>query len=315
MPAAMACIKKRALISIGNIKTSLTVSKVNTCKNKIENIILETELNVNYKNSLIRGPNLPKYIKEKGIKVIKKLLSLANKQSVHNVIAISFGAINFAKNNKSFIKIIENETDIKIIPITKEQEAVLNLLSIKTFLKLPAKNIAIWDIDEDSMSFATAIEKGEFKVITRNIGSNTFSDSIKKLKYESNIKSKKNIKSQPIEKSAQVVASLLAKNKIPLAFNNYLKNKTIFSIGEIHSETQKFIITKKQFYTQEDYLKSINKEVKLKGQQSLGSFSSANITNLILTLGFMEALDIKKILPASKNSSYSALLSPELWEN
>lgn len=316
------CLRTRAAFDIGSGATRMTVAKINICKGRIIKILKEAEEPVFYKRTLDISSNkmFNKKVMEAGLNSIKKLKNLARPFNPHHFVGVATQAFREARNGKEFIKTLSHELNMKIYIIPQKKEAIIGFLSALSVVKVDGAKLLVWDIGGGSMQLTGLNSKYQYLVHLDKLGSLNF----KNLVIES-IKGKNHKKvttPNPIGKKGHNLSYRLAKQYAHFQTpNDFLKkgsNSQIVGIGGVLFWSVRSMLKKKKsqsFFTRDEILKSIKKFRKYSDKKIGGKYASTNVSNLILILGYMDAMGVTKVKTLNLNMSHGILIDKDFWVN
>ncbi|MBE8222169.1 MAG: hypothetical protein HAW60_05520 [Bdellovibrionales bacterium] len=326
------CVYVKGGFDLGSGSTKFRVAKVDVCRGKILKVFLDQSVLVAYKENLVLVDGrfkFNKYIQDKGILVLKKMLKRAKKFNVDRFVGVGTSAFRKANNSLSFFARIKKELGINLRILTHKQEAEIGFLSAKVFLSqlkksvVKNKKIIVWDIGGGSMQMffkeklkASNLFLQKSLIYKGNLASISFKNYIiKKIQKKSYKKSPNPIGSLTARK-AEKYSFNYAQKTIPNNLKQIFKQKfLILGIGGVHynsvfKQIKKTVNKKnKNYYTKYELQKTLNLRKNLSNKKIGGKYASTDVSNLILVLGFMKYLKINKIYTEKINLTNGVLLN------
>lgn len=293
-------------LDIGSGATKIMVAKVDFCKGKVLEVLLNESKQVSYNEDLEKNAdgNLSEAIIESGHKSLSELIAKGKTFKPKKSYGVATSVFRKAKNGTDVIKGFAKKTGIKLAVISQEEEAYLGYLSVMSLMdeKDPAaKNIVVWDIGGGSMQMFSMDENKKPQRYLGDLASVTFKNMVIEV-----IQSKSpetTTTPNPIgDKRDQVItlARSYARLHVPADLKYQIKNRTVVGVGGVHAYSIKGQIqgqtqTKEPFYTLEQLSATSKIQVEKSDSELKGDYRSTDVTNLLLVQGFMEALGIKEV--------------------
>lgn len=316
------CDRVRVAFDIGSGSTRMVVAKVNSCKNRVEKILKEEERAVLYKLDLDQSPDqrFSKKIKKLGLDTMLELKEIAKKYNPNHYVAVSTEAFRMAKNADQYIEELKEALDMIIYIIPQEKEGTLGFLSALHQIKFDGNKVSVWDIGAGSMQITMVNDDYDFKIYLDKLGSETFKNFI--LETIKGLNHKKVISPNPIgakgSKLALNFSQYYAENSVPEFIKNKIKNTRVIGIGGVHFWSIRNLLNKKSNdleFTTKEIEKAIKKYKDYDDKKVGGKFAHTDVSNLILVLGYMNALEIKKVTALNITMGHGILLDREFWSH
>ena len=315
------CLRTRAAFDIGSGATRMTVAKVNICKNRIVKILKEVELPVFYKRFLDKSPDktFNKEIQQTGLESLRKLKEMARAFNPHHHVGVATQAFREARNGEDFIKTLSEELGVKIYIIQQKKEAIIGFLSALSAVQVDGSKLLVWDIGGGSMQLTGLNDQYQYLVHLDKLGSLNFKNLI--IESIQGRNHKKRTTPNPIGKKGQKLAYKLAKHyanfQTPDTFLRKAHQSHIVGIGGVlYWSIRGMLKIKKSrnFFTRKEIAKAIEKYKTYNDKKIGGKYASSDVSNLILVLGFMDAMGIKKVETINLNMSHGMLIDKEFWK-
>lgn len=198
-PEKKNCDSVRAAFDIGSGSTRVKVAKVDSCKNKILEVLLEREEKSDLKEDLLksRTGSFSEEVMASTLATLKTLKTEAVKFGPNEYVAVATDAFREAKNGQKFIEKINVELWINPRIITQGEEALLGFYGSAENLGTTPENTVIWDVGGSSQQIIKYNGNNRFTIYEGRLGAVTFKDYIIK-------KSKKS--KRKISKSNQLIS-------------------------------------------------------------------------------------------------------------
>lgn len=302
------CFLKRAALDIGSGATKLKIAQVDICKNKIISLLVDKSFAVEYKSDLKRSKNNTfsyRVIKkgEDSFRLIEKILK---QHSIEKAIAVATSAFRTSKNSSVLVDIAKKYfIDIKII--TQKAEALLGYKAAR--LLSGSNNYIVWDIGGGSMQMVYKLNANEL-IYQGHLASVPFREYIIKTVQKSSKSSPNPISKDDTQTSLEYAKSYAIKD-IPEAFKSLFdyKRANVIGIGGVHSKAILKAMGRTKFYTRTQLKAFLSKQRLLSDEELSNKYASTSVSNLILVLGYMQALNIDKVITGNINLSDGLLLN------
>lgn len=313
------CLVTRAAFDIGSGTTKLKVAQVNTCKKKIEKILLEANREVGYKQALKDSKNnkLNKLIVKKGIAMLKELKAQAQRFMPESYTAVATSAFRTAKNGKKVARKISKKLGFKINIISQQKEAEIGFVGASALTDKKLNEIVVWDIGGGSMQMTAYNNNGNYDIYKGKLAAVSFKNHViyEVQNHNGEIPTTPN----PITEEDKVLALKdardYAKNTVPKSIMKKIKSEKtlVLGIGGVHYFSIGENVSETNTYSMDMILNHLNKSLYLTDEQlGGGKYVSTDITNLILVAGFMEELQINEVKTIKVNMADGLLINPSL---
>lgn len=313
----------RAAIDIGSGATKLKVAEVDLKLNKIAKVIFEQEIAVPYQRELEHSADhtFSKELMEQGVESIQVLKQSAMQQGAKKVVAVATAAFRKAKNADDFVVKVYDQTGVEINIINQNLEGILAFNAVLSKVATPEDRILVWDVGGGSLQLTVIHSKEGYFVGKGTTASNPFKrDVIAHIqnKDPSEVKTPNPLTSQDMEKAVQH-AEELAKT----ATDSHIKEKiqdpntvvygvgSLFYIG-IRKTINDSTATQENLSTAVTKFENMDDEEVGEGDKG---HADVRVTNALLILGYMKALNIKKVHIMDINIADGAMVYPEFWND
>lgn len=309
------CIVYRAAFDVGSETTKMKVAKVNKCLQKNEGIIYRNEAKVPYAENHRSGTFNPA-IKKAGIIALTGLKNKAISHQAEAFSGVATESFRQASDALEFLDEIKNKTGISLKLIDQKEEAILGYLAATAAFPAEPEKIIVWDIGGSSMQMILRDKNKKFIIYRGKMASVSFKEKIiSQIKQQ---KLGKHSSPNPIGKenlkNAIEIASIAAENvSEEIRQIIHEPDTVIIGIGGVHNQSVKKQLKAKAGYTREELINAINRRIELNDKEIGGRYADTDVSNLILVLGFMEKLGIKKVMPVDVNLADGVLIDPAFW--
>jgi exopolyphosphatase/guanosine-5'-triphosphate,3'-diphosphate pyrophosphatase len=311
----------RAAFDIGSGTTKMTVAVVDRDTQKIVEVLLTQNQAVGYKEALAQSASheFSDALMLQGVDALKALKSQAESKGAQQFFAVATAAFRDAKNSALFVDRIKKEIGIAVKVISQQEEGELGFLGAYAKTAVPLQNLVVWDIGGGSMQF-TAQAANRFTVYHGDLASVSFKKHLTESIQKKTDATSPNPISSKEKDEAINFAREHAKQNVLTAITDRLKLSTtvVVGIGGVHfnsvnEQINQFLERKKFVYTLDELRKTVEARIGLHDDEIKIPYADVAISNLLLVLGYCEALGIKEVTAANINLNDAILINPEFW--
>ncbi len=309
----------RAAIDIGSGATKLRVAEVNLRTHKIDRILINESFPVQYQEHLSKSPNntFDDEVMQTGIDAIKKSEQIASQYHPQKIIAVATASFRKAANSQAFIDKIFKTTGVRVYVIDQELEGKLAFNAVLSQEEGDPSNLVVWDIGGGSLQLTALNQQGGYLIYRGDIASIQFKNMvIEDIQHKNS-----NQVSTPNPMTASEIQQGVVKareiaQKVDQVFKERIRqpNAHLVGVGNIFAYGIYPKVDKKSPFSQQD-LSQATFGLANKTDQQLGGGDYANVqlTNAILVLGYMQALNIPQMAVLDINNADGALIYPDFW--
>ena len=309
----------RAAIDIGSGATKLRVAEVNLKTHKIEKILINESFPVQYQEQLSKNANnsFDEQVMLVGLDAIKKSKQIAMENGAQKVIAVATASFRKAENSQAFIDKIYQETGVRVFVIDQELEGMLAFNAVLAQENYDPAHLIVWDIGGGSLQKTAKHPVEDYQIYRGETASIHFKNMIVNDIQLKNI----NVVTTPNPMTAEEIhkgvlkARELAQDVDQIFKDRILQpNAQIVGVGNIFAYGIYPIVGKKSPFTQQElYEATMNMAHKDDKQLGGGDYANVQLSNAILILGYMQALNIQKMDILDINNADGALLYADFW--
>lgn len=318
-PQATAEKVVRAAIDIGSGATKLRVAEVNLKTKKIEKILVNESFPVQYQEHLTKSANntFDNEVMQTGIEAIKKSAQIASKYHAEKVIAVATASFRKAANSQALIDEIYKQTGVRVYVIDQELEGKLAFNAVLSQGNYNPRDLIVWDIGGGSLQMTALDPQGEYQIYRGDVASIQFKNMIIQDIQNNNI----NQVTTPNPMAPSDIQKAIYKAReiaqgVDQVFKDRIvrQNTQIVGVGNIFAYGIYPIVGKKSPFAQQD-LNQATMNLANKNDQQVGGGDYANVqvSNAILVLGYMQALNINQMQVLDINNADGALLYADFW--
>ncbi len=311
------CIAKRAAFDIGSGTTKMTVALVDTCRHTILKVLGEAKEKVPYKSDLSASKDrkFSQEIIDRGMKVLTTFKAQAVSLGAKTFAAVATSAFRHARNPKIFLERAYRELGLRIKIISQQDEGEIGYYGAAGKVKNNGKPLVVWDIGGGSMQLSASISE-KLSVHKGSLASVTFKDYILKHIQRKETRATPNPIFQSDAAAALEHAKAHALKTTSQDLKAKLSNSEILGIGGVHYYSiRNQVNSDSKSFTQKEVRDTLHRRLGLSDEAIGSKYASTEISNLILVLGYMEALNIQKVNVAKVNMTDGILVNPTYWKS
>jgi exopolyphosphatase/guanosine-5'-triphosphate,3'-diphosphate pyrophosphatase len=310
----------RAALDIGSGATNLKIAKVDPKTNKIISQIFDKSIPVPYQKHLEQSSDntFDREVMEQGLQAIKELKQTAENYHVKKVIGVATAAFRQAVNAPQFAKEIEQQTGVQVRIINQDEEGILAFRGALALTPAEPEKTVVWDIGGGSMQLTTLTEAGTYLVEKGKTASIPFKNAIIEQIQHKNlsvVQSPNPMSPEEIQAALHYAGNLALQTdpyvvtKIQTPGTQVLAAGSLFNYGILPLVSDKKIASAAEL--EQAVLKMANKtDAELPG----GSLVEVAVSNPVLVLGYMNALQIPQVEVVKVNNADGALTYRPYWE-
>jgi len=315
-----ALIVRRAAFDIGSASIKCTVADVDTDTGNIVKVVEAYSRKLDFAEDVARSydDNLSREIMDKGLEVLKELKLEALNLRATQFSAVGGAVFREARNGRAYFVTIKKEIGISARVVSKQQGAVLNFYSVQQVENVSLRDLLVWDIGGASQEMTVRVESGALAFYIDSMGSVPFKHAvISKIQGKdfNLVLSPNPVSADQVQRALEYVETYATMNTNPMIGKRIRSGLVnIYGIGGVHYyAVPEQIGGREPFYTREDVQAAVEKWTAQPDEAFESEYASSRLTNLILVLGYMNALGIDKVSPLKVNQTEGLLVSPEFW--
>lgn len=318
--AQEATVVRRAAMDIGSANIKCAVADVDIATGRVVEMIETMSMKVDFAEDLARSydSNLTEEIMVAGIEALRKIKARALELKAVEFSAAGGAVFRAARNGRAYFVRIENETGIPCRVISKQQAAMLNFHAAKQAMHSSPRAVLVWDIGGGSQNMTARSFDGGLHFYLDNMASVTFKnvviERIQK-KTPATTTSPNPVSMEEVQVALTYIRGY-AETTVPQLIATKLKNENMIvaGIGGVHYYSIPEVLGERnEFYTREEVAQALEEWTGKTDEDFDSKYAATRLTNLILVLGFMDALGINEIYPLKVNHSNGLLTAREFW--
>ncbi len=320
-PAASAGEEIRAAIDIGSGTTNMKIAKIDTDNNTIITMLFQKTLPVAYQSHLEKNGLFDQEVMQAGLKAMKILKEDADKYQVKKIVAVATAAFRSSKNAQVLVDEIMKQTGIEVKVISQEQEGILGFRAAVADASVRPEQAVVWDIGGGSFQLTTLDDAGNYVVEKGTEASVPFRNYIIQ-KIEG--KDPKQVSTPNPMSRADMLKAIAYAETIAAGTNALIKQKIcqsetcvlcIKAVGNLFNIGIRSLVNGKPQVTRSE-LNAAVMQLAEKGDAEIpgGAHADVYISNALLVLGFMNALNIQQVTVLDINNTDGVLTFPDYWK-
>ncbi|KAB1442101.1 Ppx/GppA phosphatase family protein [Pseudodesulfovibrio senegalensis] len=324
-------LTRRAALDIGSGSIKCKVADVDTKNGKIVHIVEQMWRKADFKESIARDPakRIAPSVAAEGMNILRDFVAKSRELGATQFAAVGTQAFHEASNGREYFRTIRETLGIPAVIITQEQQACLGFEAARQHFDIPARSMVVWDIGAATIQLAARARNGSRLYSLGTQASVGFKNYvIEEIQHENlAFRQSPNPMSYSDVQKALRHARWLADTSTSEAMKRHIHahDATVIGIGPVHAISIMGQILGKpwdkndpsapQKYTADQVRDALDHRFGMTDGAIGGDFANVQITNLILVLGYMEALDIQEVVPASINMADGLLVVGEIKDD
>jgi len=311
---------RRAAFDIGSAAIKCTIADVDTQTGRIVSILETQSHKIDYAEDLGHSydSNLSKEIMAEGIDILKKMKEMAKDLNVLEYSAAGGSVFRTARNGRAYFVQIEEKTGIPSRIVSEQQAAMLSYHAVQQTMIHSNKSIMVWDIGGGSMTMTMRDLEGGLLFYLNPMASVPFKNLVIELfqgKNPDTVSTPNPLQEEEVAKALTYIKSHAAVS-VPARISSKLKHMDIHvaGIGGVHYYAMPEMLGgREEYYTRDQVAEALTKWTGKSDEDIDSEYANTRVTNLILVLGYMDALGLKSIHPLKIDQSNGLLAAPEFW--
>lgn len=311
---------RRAAFDVGSAAIKCTVADVDTADGTIAKVIETLSIKVDFAEDMARSydGNFSREVLAKGMDALRELKTKALDLGAKEFSAVGGSAFREARNGRAFFATVKDELGIRARVISKQQTSLLSYHSVRLNKDISAMNLLVWDVGGGSQQMTTRNLDGGLTFYIDNMAAVPFKNVVINIIQEKDLNTVKSPNPISLEQAARALeyAATYASMNVPPPLAKRIKGGAmqVIGIGGVHYYAIPELIGKAQpTYTRAQVEDALNRWVGKTDEEFKSEYADSRLTNLILVLGYMKALDIDEVSPLKANQTEGLLVAPEFW--
>ena len=313
-------VVRRAAFDVGSTSVKCTVADVDPITGTLVKVVDTFSRKVDFAEDLARSydGNLSREIQDQGQAALEALRQKALELQARQLSAVGGACFRTARNGRAYFVTLQEKLGFSCRIISEQQSSLLSYHAVRLAADVPETALMVWDIGGDTQKMTARNRDGSMTFYADDMASVSFKNAVIRLVQGKDITAV----SSPNPMDAAQVADALryavsrAEAGVPSGLADRLRNglMTVIGIGGVHfhsiSETME---TGPAPYTRQQVEDAVRKWTGQPDAAFASEYAATRLTNLILVLGWMRAMDIRTVTPMAVNEAYGLLVCPEYW--
>ncbi len=300
---AQPCLQRQGAIDIGSGSVKLFAAVVDTCNKTIVETLYEDGFPLQVNDALERSDDdsIPlEFLEKEAVPQLEKQIKAMKEKEVSKITGFATAAFRKASNGERALFYLSQKLKVDLKIITQRKESDIAALSVLDRLKIKnseLQNIVIWDIGGGSMQMRGTNSNGNLEIYEGDLASVTFKNKIIQEVLKKDLK--KVTSPNPLGDRYKIAARQAqqhAKESVSDFFRSRPSSTRWIGVGGVLARSVQEQVDSKSSLLEKKKLERVLKiRANLSDHDLEGDYKATDVTNLALVLGFMEALQIKKM--------------------
>ncbi len=316
-------IERRAAFDIGSGQIKMQVSDVDITANKIVNVLLTDIATVKLRESLVKSLDgrLSSDIQNQTVEAIVQLLEKAAPFHPEARHAVATETLRLAKNGEALAERIKNEAGVPVTIISQEEEGILGFISAVSISGIDPVHAVSWDFGGASFQITMKCDD-HYMVYQGKLGKIPFKIALLQIQGRTDQTVSPNPISKPqVTQALQFIKDTLKDVPATLRQKLHRPDTIVLEVGinPLYGMLQNTDFNSLRLQQEIESRVNLDDDaIMMKDSiaQEYKGVSAYVVSNLILALGIMQALDISQVHYAGTQgaNAVGVLLSPKYWE-
>lgn len=315
---AKECHEVRMALDFGSTSIKMAVAEVDFCSNKISEVFLRASRKIDFQGDLIKSSNkkFSRKIMWTGLQIISEMFQLAKPYDVKQSLAVGTSVFRKAINASDFANKLQKWFDLNFLVISPKQKGKLSFEAVRSTVKTPRKNIAVWEIGAGSMQFSSIVDEDlepfTFEAILASVSFKNILINKVQMKNSMRITSPNPISREQSELGLLIVDEF--SSRVPPVLRQKLSdpNTRVYGIGGVHSYSVNNQLSM-PVYDLKSVRQALESSYDLNDQDIGGEYAATDVSNLILVAGFLDSLNISQVYSLDISMVNGVLVSNDYW--
>ncbi|MEZ4440451.1 MAG: hypothetical protein R3B72_15245 [Polyangiaceae bacterium] len=317
-PAEASCRKRRAAFDIGSGTTKMKVADVDLCHRRLLAIHLAEDAPVFYGLDVsTHPPHFRDTTMERGFATLEDFRRRAESLEPEAYAAVATAAFRKADNAGPFIARIEQELGITVNLIAQAEEARLGFLGAVTKAGVDPERAVVWDVGGASMQMTTLGTDGHLDIYAGDFASSQMRSYIlTALQAKSgDAETSPNPMSEEQAEAARRHARSYAEAHVPSAIRDKLAEPgtVVIGLGALKYYGDRPASEVGASCNLQHLSVRVDDLLGLEDAAIGGAYAANQVSDRLLLLGFMEAMDVAEVILADADLTDGLLFERELW--
>lgn len=306
------CLQKQGALDIGSGSVKSVVAIVDVCRKQVLETVFEDSRAVASSEAFEKAGTglIPANFIQTQLPVFRAMAEELRRQGAAEVTALATAVFRNARNGAEAAREIAAVIGGPVQIITQEEEARLGYWSaLAQHPPAPDEALIVWDIGGGSMQMIRTDRDGEFEIYRGELAAVNFKNRVITEIQKQNPKEKTS--PNPLGsgwKKAVALARDHAATHVPENFRRAGRLSTWLGIGGVLYNSVREQLGSPASYKAADLRKILEKKSRLNDREIGGDYAATDVTNLALVAGYMETLEIERVIPVKGSLARGWLL-------
>lgn len=317
--SAYADIERRASVDIGSGGTKLAIADVELETNQIVEILYEKSFSVPYQASLDQSVDrvFDEETKDLGLRTMVQIKEITDFYGVERIVAIATSAFRKAKNGQEFVKELEEASQISIRIISQMEEAEIAFFSAIAAGGYDPQETVVWDIGTGSFQIMALDDEGELVVhMGEDMGSVAFKSYIIENIQDHDLQevaSPNPISEEDLQEADAYARAFGRKAQKVIKEKIRSSSRKVVGIGRLFYNSIFPVASDGEVINRNGLRSFIDSSLNKTDAELNNPFAHVDVSNCVLTLAIMKALQIHEVIPIETTSTRGILVYPAYW--
>lgn len=311
-------IERRMAVDVGSGSTKFAIADIDLNTNQIVQMVFQDSIPVPYQKHLTEDGFFDEAIRSSGLEAFHQIKQIKDSFQVDKIKVIATEAFRNAKNSPEFIEQVSDTTGLNIEVIPQKDEGILAFYSASASTPdLNPEELVVWDIGTGSLQLMTLDQKGELTVFMQPTGSIPVRDYIieviqnKDLSFEDT--------PNPVQEEEASLADRFIRSiarKADPVIKQKIKNadRKVYGIGRLFYSGVGPLMPEENLINRPGLREFIAESLnKMDEEFENPDFANVDLSNCILVLGFMKALQIHEVELLDTTTAKGVLTYSSYW--
>jgi len=311
---------RRAAFDIGSTSIKCTVADVDPIAGTLVKVVDTFTSTVPFAEDLARSydGNLSREVMDQGLAAMESLRQEALKLQARQFSAVGGACFRTARNGRAYFVTLQEKLGFSCRIVSEQQASLLNYHAVRLQVDVPESTLLVWDIGGDTLQMTTRNRDGSMTFYVDELASVTFKNEVIRLvkgKDIATVASPNPLDEVQVDDALRFAVSHV-NSHVPPELADRLRNglMTVIGIGGVHYHSiPETMGTPPQPFTREQVEEAMRRWTNQPDEAFASPYAATRLTNLILALGYMQAMDIRTVTPLATNEAHGLLVCPEYW--
>jgi len=311
---------RRAAFDIGSTSIKCTVADVDMVTGALVKVVAEDARKVDFAEDLARSydGNLGREVMEQGQSALEALRQEALKLQARQFSAVGGACFRAARNGRAYFVTLQQALGFSCRIISEQQASLLNYHAVRLMVNVPEPSLLVWDIGGDTQQMTVRNPDGTMTFHVDDLASVSFKNAVIRVVQGRDIATvhSPNPMTERQVREALRYAKAHADMELPRDLAERLRSGslTVIGIGGVHYHSlPETMGTDSARFSRKQVADALARWTGKSDKDFASEYADTRLTNLILVLAYMDAMNIDTVTPIKCNEAHGLLVSPEYW--